>query len=296
MKSRDNTKNQHYVPQGYLKNFTFDNDKQHIYCFNKNSEKVFPINVRNVASENYFYELPKDLAEKYKKQMCKSDYNSNEKYFWMFEDAALPLIDKMISICIEGNEQELINFIYNNCSFENRAWLGIFFILQYYRTKKYRNKLYEQAYSLGRSIYNNSMNEQLKKDCHKISIMQQMVKFLDLNELNKELNLIGNYIWIIGENNSDIPFVTSDNPVVEFKTILEKDKNVNTWLIPLNSKYCLIILFDYFTGNLRYLAERPIKKLTLDCVIKFNTFQFQQSQMFIFSQEKSIKEFFSKRG
>jgi len=47
-------KNEHYVPQFILKNFTVGNGKQ-IYVFDKHDEKSFKTNIRNIAAETGFY-------------------------------------------------------------------------------------------------------------------------------------------------------------------------------------------------------------------------------------------------
>ena len=86
---KDYTKNQHYVPQGYLKNFTFDQEMTQVYCLNKISGKNFTPNIRNVASENYFYELPPEDAKKFETDMGYSDFNADEKWFRIFEGEAL---------------------------------------------------------------------------------------------------------------------------------------------------------------------------------------------------------------
>lgn len=47
-------KNQHYVPQFILKNFS-SGKKDQVFVFDKECSKKFRSNVRNIASENGFY-------------------------------------------------------------------------------------------------------------------------------------------------------------------------------------------------------------------------------------------------
>src|SRR3569623_2659720 len=47
-------KTQHYVPRFYLRHFA--NDKGQCWAYHKDSGKVFPTSVENIASENYFYD------------------------------------------------------------------------------------------------------------------------------------------------------------------------------------------------------------------------------------------------
>jgi len=289
---KDYVKNQHYVPQGYLKNFSFDKEMSQLNCLNKQSNRTFVTNIRNVASENYFYELPDDDAKKFETDMGYSNFNSDEKWFRNFEGEALPLLDSLISICKNGNQDDLIKFLYTE---ENRAWIGVFLLLQFYRTKKFREALYNEGISLGEQAVKERADyskEQLQADARKYSIFQQMVKYLDLYNLNDELNLLGNYIWQIGRNDTSIPFITSDNPVIEFITRFETGVSVKTWLIPLNDKYCLLIYFDFFTGSLRYLTEQPTRHLNYTDIQNFNSIQSAQSQTFLFSKLPIVSDFF----
>jgi len=52
------TKNQHYVPQFYLKNFSAD-DKT-IWVYDKSSKKSFRTGVANIAAERFFYDVAPD--------------------------------------------------------------------------------------------------------------------------------------------------------------------------------------------------------------------------------------------
>ena len=53
-------KNQHYVPQFILRNFTVGDGKQ-IHVFDKQDEKSFRTNIRNIAAETGFYNF--DIKE-----------------------------------------------------------------------------------------------------------------------------------------------------------------------------------------------------------------------------------------
>ena len=52
--AKDEVKNQHYVPQAYLRHFA--NSKEQIWVFDKSNGQEFQTNVRNVASERRFYD------------------------------------------------------------------------------------------------------------------------------------------------------------------------------------------------------------------------------------------------
>jgi hypothetical protein len=55
-------KNHHYVPQFLLRGFAFD-EKEKVFVFDKLTSKTFPSAIRNVASENGFYNFDGGSAE-----------------------------------------------------------------------------------------------------------------------------------------------------------------------------------------------------------------------------------------
>jgi Protein of unknown function (DUF4238) len=54
-------KNQHYVPQFYLREFAESNEQ--LYVYDKRTDKIFPTHVKNVAHESYFYDIPKGWGD-----------------------------------------------------------------------------------------------------------------------------------------------------------------------------------------------------------------------------------------
>jgi hypothetical protein len=54
---------QHYVPQFILRNFACNEKKTQIWVFSKKTSKIFQTNIRNVASEKDFYDIPIDGKE-----------------------------------------------------------------------------------------------------------------------------------------------------------------------------------------------------------------------------------------
>ena len=50
-------KNQHYVPQFYLKQWA--NNKEQLFVYDKKQKKSFTSNVKNVVSSKFFYDFPK---------------------------------------------------------------------------------------------------------------------------------------------------------------------------------------------------------------------------------------------
>lgn len=49
------TKNQHYVPQSYLRYFA--NSKEQLWVYDTKDKKSFKTSIRNIASERFFYDI-----------------------------------------------------------------------------------------------------------------------------------------------------------------------------------------------------------------------------------------------
>jgi len=79
-------KNQHYVPQSFLERFM--SADENVFVFDKASRKVFATGVRNLASEQGFYNLPPDVS---------SDHQAVEKTFSQLEGDAKRVIDNLLS-------------------------------------------------------------------------------------------------------------------------------------------------------------------------------------------------------
>lgn len=280
---------EHYVPQGYLRNFTFNKERDKIFCFNKRTDKHFDINIKNIAYEPNFYELPEPLQTKFEQEMGYSDRNSNEKYFKMFEDEAYPVIDNMIALSEKRDYPRLKELILSE---NTRLWLGTYIILQKYRTKLARNNLYDELYALGLSLMGDRRFlhpiQRFENEVLNASILKQMINFLDLPEINIKLNEIGNFDWSVRENTSDVPLVTSDNPVIEFEMLVD-GKYISTWVLPLNSRLCLFIIHRYQT---LHNNELPIFELEAHDVCQLNFDQLNQSNMFVFCNKVISQDLF----
>lgn len=131
MKKRTTNINQHYVPQLYLRNFTNDMGKLHVYDILRNNH--FVTSPAKECYEEYFY----DIDTEYFKLFSDSEENYEE------------LVDDSIRLLNETVSSILLNFLNTiknvkvNFQFEreDRNKLYNFIILQFIRTPFYRNRL-----------------------------------------------------------------------------------------------------------------------------------------------------------
>lgn len=105
-------KNQHYVPQFILRNFTVDDGKQ-IHVFDKQDEKSFRTNIRNIAAETGFYNF--DIKE----------------YKFTIE---LGLSDLESSTCV-AFEKIIKERSISNLDDDDRSKIAYFISVQIYRTR-----------------------------------------------------------------------------------------------------------------------------------------------------------------
>ena len=136
----DKVKNQHYVPQFYLRKFVYSNDRLHV--FDKFSKRSFQTNVKNIASETGFYDFHPDIQNEFREKAAqggvkKKDASLLEKALnsHMIEHELAereakfsPMFDKIL-YAVEHKEP---------ITEEQRWYLTEFIVLQILRTPEYR--------------------------------------------------------------------------------------------------------------------------------------------------------------
>lgn len=89
------TRRQHYVPKFYLENFS--EDGKHLWCYDKESNKIYRSNISDICVKNFLYETK---WKEYKSENKFVNLNAIEKDFAKHEGEYAELIRKIISICI----------------------------------------------------------------------------------------------------------------------------------------------------------------------------------------------------
>lgn len=187
---------QHYVPQFLLRNF--GDPKKHRLCvFDKQNERIFVSNVRNVACESRFYDF--DLY---------GETVTLEPSLSKIEDAAKPLLNRVLS------DDSL-----STLSAEERAHLSIFFSIQLTRTRCY----YEQWLSLPILLRENLLRNGGSEES--IKGFEDYLRVPDKNEATREFTRLiseapKNYavqfaskIWLLLKTSRSHPFMIGDNPL-----------------------------------------------------------------------------------
>src|SRR2546422_10008335 len=72
---------QHYVPRFYLQNLSNkQRDAFLVNCFDKTSQKIFRVNIENVAAEGYFYDKGKHTNQLREKALGTHESEFNAAY------------------------------------------------------------------------------------------------------------------------------------------------------------------------------------------------------------------------
>lgn len=151
--------NQHYVPQSYLKNFT--NSGSQIFVFNKFEQRSFPSNVKNVASERFFYDLPQDVTQPENVQIIERLFSELEKRQGKFMHHIHRKIDGFFSLRHIGKAYST-----NVLTIEQKRDLACIAAIQFLRTREFRNFLIEirhKTETLGNKVLEKEIFDRIRE-------------------------------------------------------------------------------------------------------------------------------------
>lgn len=269
-------RNQHYVPQFYLRKFgSGKKTKRKVWVFNKKTLDLKEEFVKKIASSDYFYDIEEEFVlEGYsedKRQLF-------EEFFGNLETKVSNSFDKLIDK-LEAIHEESSSF---NLEHEDIVNLSHFITFQFLRTNSFREKIssiHEEALI--------NISKLLKKDPVSLNKSQKKLLHLEFLKMYFESNMsiyksIYNRKWIILRNNTNLKIFTSDNPVY-----LEQLRDLGPYgygiltadlvVFPLTPKYILCMCIqdsilqmqnqkekkiDFYTENSREKIESVNLRIT----------------------------------
>lgn len=181
---------QHYVPQFYLRRFRDRSDR--LWVWDRDRDRVFASSPRSVAAERSFYYL--DEYEDH-------DPLAMERQFASLEHEVARITDQWIDWIRAGTLGMPVPI-----PEPNRGIVSLFLGLQFLRTADARDVL--TAFASAEGATPTSARD--RRSLHTEALWND-----DLVGAFKER--IESAIWAFGRNDTDTPFVTSDNPVA-FRT------------------------------------------------------------------------------
>lgn len=285
-KKKDNTKREHYVPRFYLEKFcNLSPSKKEckIWVFNKQSKKLpYSSDVKDTATGNYFYDFPIELVGE-----------ENHKIF----DARLQYVESNIAPFYKKFEKRLFHILKLDDKkkyqikvikkAQKKDWSDILAV-QVLRTPEFRN--------LQKEVKQKAENENIIPDILKPEINRlyddNLIPIPHYNFFNKYFHNLSNVFlyhkWSIGVNQTDIPFYTSDHPVVKipyFETGYASEKI--EVLFPINRQIILILRDKKHPKSNQ--GDCKLVNLSEDEVNNFNKAQVYCSNQFIYCHENKFE-------
>jgi hypothetical protein len=307
-------KQQHFVPQCYLKNFA--NEEHRLFVWDKIKKASYPSHVKNIAQERYFNDfpdslLPDELRDKTKSQVIENDLSKVESRFGEF---LAQIID-----CLEEIEKNNLFDSLGVLDKEAKKNFSPFLTLQIVRTNMFRQKikgLFQSAYNLKTRLdeallrnknnieeiifpdIENSTNSIELDDLINVgiedySIMQHLLHISNVLDqgLDSEIStILSGHIWLFGINSTSIPLWTSDNPIV-----IKQHQNFGTGLTshgvqiayPISYKH-ILIMFESDCWYKLKTYDRMRASLSENYVKEYNKLQMIQCCRQAYSSEKNF--------
>jgi predicted DNA-binding protein len=189
------TKTQHYVPQLILRGFT--NQAGLLCCYDKVYDTTRTTSTKAAAQEPYFYEVPA------------VEENLIENFLRDLERTWKPMLVDLIKSADAGHitDKQILEF-------------SPFLVLQWMRTKTMRDISRESINKHIQSMMDttlalNNMAGQVQAGLKEEALVGVHIKqILDLDMIEKMSTCLECHYWVVGINESDHPFYTSDHPVV----------------------------------------------------------------------------------
>ena len=193
-----NKKRHHYVPKAYLKAFCDGEGKILVYR-KDDPHKPLHLSLNNVALRNYYYSLPLPEGGR--------DNNTLEDAFSGLEGQWPPLVDRL-------RRRDDIN------DDDSLTTLFSFIALQRLRVPAIRDHLERMMAEAGKSV----LRIANKRDDFEIA-PDPCMSLLSLSETEGIIELISEEMgWCALHNKTDLPFLTSDNPVIWFDPSVPEDQ------------------------------------------------------------------------
>lgn len=216
--AQDKTDNEHYVPKTYLRSFSDKNE--HCQVFDKCNIKYFSSSVDNILAERYLYDFDMDLFGEninVDKQAVEKTLGRTVDDFWK----------NIVDNITDNYEWFTLKYSYH--------YLDVYkcMAIQLIRTPR------------GKRILSDIYSELYKKESdvkfENILLAREIFNILDENLKSPLLEmLLNDYGHIsIGINNTEIPFITSDNPVITVPDLWEEQKHEMMMYYPITPNRCL---------------------------------------------------------
>lgn len=265
MERNSKPKNHHYVPQAYLKNFSNENsnNEYQINVIDKNKDKLYKTNIRNVSCEKNYNRV----------ENLKDPNYWEEYYSKTIENKINKFLKNLIaSAMLTINNKEIFNQKIKEDFCE-------IIISQTYRTKKNREHLmkYGEKFLIKKTKeLADTIKGQVSKEAEEYIrnwepdydfLKGETLKIINDKRLYEKIKkglLEKNWILYRNKNYKSMPFITSDNPV-HIYNYRNPEKQTGNSLIaenviiyfPISEMLMLAIFPQYIYGkNMNYINNK----------------------------------------
>lgn len=189
-KPGDLPRNQHYVPQFLLRRFTATPGEEQVWAYDKKTGKIFRTNVRNVASQRDYYNVPN------------------------IEDASLePTLGVMEAKASEVVDRLLASESLKSLTADDRDALALFAAAQMNRTTHFEEVIKFMTESLRDHLRKIGAAEELVQSSTRLSDDERKVLHLrNILQADKYAALLAQMDWCLMRTKATNPFWISDNP------------------------------------------------------------------------------------
>ena len=268
-------KNQHYVPQSYLRRFCSIDER--LSVFDKEDKKQFSTTTRNVGSEKFFY----------RSELNGSDQTDQtiEKYLSSIEGATTQVTNELLA--------EFENSTYIKIKADQKETLATFIAIQFIRTREKRTQLNAILQTILTQIGKEHLRIKGYKDTD-FSLQIDVPKLqgellLDKATIDDYSQTLLSHYWVFHKNLTSSVFFTSDNPVTlsgercnPMRGVGLATKGVSI-VLPLSPRF-QVVLFEKTTYPELSCADCNLFDLgSKDNIDYYNSLQVINSYRYIYS-------------
>ena len=218
-------KRHHFVPQNYLKEFSADGESIGVLLTETERCIDKPASINSQAQESYFYGKNLDLEKK------------------------LSEVEQILAknrITIFENESFKMNLYQKEVLYQDM-------MLQLSRTRYMANMYEEIATAQARRIWRHSNDEYIRTHAEDFGVKFNNPIIAPMAVVLRKLSICLDLDFKVLVNKTDIPFITSDNPICLYNQYYEEYKIYHSGLqstgeqiyYPLSPKYAVL----YYDGN-----------------------------------------------
>jgi hypothetical protein len=288
------TKRQHYIPKFYLKRFCNDRGFFSVYDRDesKHHKKCIP---RNYAVKNNFYNATEEelrvifardaeLFPEINKTINYSDKTALEKRFAYFEGKFSEILQ---------NIDKDYNYLQNETT---KVRLSVLMHELSLRTPRYRGTL-----EYLNSVTYNHLKAILPKqtDTPEVFLKEYMPGEARIQQLERIVSLDGalsrcllwldNYDWYVGVNNTDLPFITTDDPIFYLSF------GIKDFCFPISNNKAIVLRSNLVSDNSFSLVDANITSnqtinLSISGVVMYNYMNMIGSHRFVFGESDAIRQ------